>query len=304
MGEDESGRPGEPDAAADAPFRAARGGPAEAGADAVSGIGRFVPVLLYHGVTTAPSGPMAPFAVAPDVFAGHLDLLLDEGFEPVTMSAFMAARTAGTAAGRRLALITFDDGFADFASNALPRLLERGIPASLYVTTGWLDGRRGRLTGPPDPFLSWSELPAIRDAGIEVGAHTHSHPQLDTLSRRMILEELRGSKAMLEDALSAPVVSVAYPHGYNDPRVRRIAHEVGYESGAAVDNRLASSDGDAFRIPRLMLGPGDSVAELRRLLSSPPASGARALVRWSLRMGWRTYRRSKAVATGRPGRAW
>jgi hypothetical protein len=57
-----------------------------------------------------------------------------------------------------------------------------------------------------------------------------------------------------------------------------------------------------LRIPRLMLGPQTTVAELRRLLAAPPAGPLRSVVRSGLTVGWRAYRRGKAVLSGRPGR--
>jgi peptidoglycan/xylan/chitin deacetylase (PgdA/CDA1 family) len=263
-----------------------------------------VPVLLYHGITDRSSPAMAPFAVPPRVFAEHLDLLDELGLTVVPLSDLADAIATGVPLPPRSAVITFDDGYADFASEALPRLAARKAPATLYVTTGWLEG--GASTGisrPSDRFLGVSDLPALRDAGIEIGGHSHTHPQMDTLPRPGIREELQRCKTLLEDALSEEVTSFAYPHGYNDRRVRRVVREVGFRTSTAVANRIATVHDDPMRIPRLMLGPQTSRAELRRLLTEPGAGRGRTAVRAGLRVGWRTVRRTRAVITRRPGRA-
>jgi peptidoglycan/xylan/chitin deacetylase (PgdA/CDA1 family) len=261
-----------------------------------------VPVLLYHRVTESPSAKLAPFTVPPALFGRHLDLLDELGFEVLPVSALVPAMAGGDGS-RRLAAVTFDDGYADFASDALPHLLRRGMAATMYVTTGWLDGRPGTdLPRPSDPFLSWSQLAELRDAGTEIGGHSHSHPQMDTLSPAAIRDELVRCTGLLEEALSERIRSFAYPHGYNDRRVRRSTREAGYESATAVANRLARPGVDLLRIPRLMLGPWTTVPELRRLLAERPAGPSRSAARAGLTVGWRTYRRAKAVLTRRPGR--
>ncbi len=266
-----------------------------------------VAVLLYHAVTDDPGTHIAPFTVTPKAFRAQLDCLVAARYRCITFSQLIAERSsrAGREGGRaaddtRTAVITFDDGYADFAGAALPALLERSFPSTLYATTGWLEGGPSREPGPSDRMLAWSQLPELVDAGCEIGAHSHSHPQLDTLDSAALRDELSRPKALLEDLLGRAVPSVAYPHGYHGPRVRRLADDSGYESGAAVRNRLSPPAEDRLRVSRLTVTASTTPEQLMSWLqpSGPGQLRSRESVRTT---AWRLYRRSRAVLRGRPG---
>src|SRR5215212_8336398 len=100
-----------------------------------------IPILCYHAVTESPGRHIAPFTVAPSTFRAHLDLLLESGYRCVRMRDLdqeAAVPQSSERVPERLAVITFDDGYADFASTALPALRARAMPSTLYLTTGWL----------------------------------------------------------------------------------------------------------------------------------------------------------------------
>src|SRR4051812_32277945 len=161
-----------------------------------------VSILLYHSVSESPSAALRPFSLSPDAFRSHADAIAESGVEALSVSDYVHRRSAGTLPARP-AVITFDDGFADFAEHALPVLEERGLPATLFVTTGFLEGcPGGRVSArPDDPMLSWSQLRELDARGIELGAHTHGHPHLDTLSPPAARAEIERSKALLENEL-------------------------------------------------------------------------------------------------------
>ena len=251
----------------------------------------LVPILLYHSISAVPPALGRAFTVDPVSFGRHLDLLAERQLEPLTVSGFVdAARRRDEARLARAVVITFDDGFRDFATAAVPALRERGLTATLYVTTGTLGA---------EPMLDWAELPDLRAAGIEIGAHSHTHPQLDTLATDAAREEIAGCKALLERSLGAPVRSFAYPHGYSSRRVRRLVQQAGYESACGVKNTLSSPADDHFALSRLMVrsttGP-DEIGRWLDRLGSPPR--AREAVRTR---AWRTYRRGRALVTRRHG---
>jgi peptidoglycan/xylan/chitin deacetylase (PgdA/CDA1 family) len=201
-------------------------------------------------------------------------------------------------------VITFDDGYADFARTALPALQARSLVATLYVTTGWIeDGKTAREPGPDDPMLSWSQLPELLSAGVELGAHSHTHPHMDTLGASALRDELRRPKELLEDALRRPVESFAYPHGYNGPRVRERTREAGYRSGAAVRNILHRPGEDLFAISRLTLTRTTTEAQFSSWLDGVDGTAGPRQESVATK-GWRAYRRARAVLRRAPGSEW
>jgi peptidoglycan/xylan/chitin deacetylase (PgdA/CDA1 family) len=207
-----------------------------------------VPILMYHSVNDRPPASTAPLAVSPAAFADQMALLNDEGFTPISVSAY-ASRT--TMAGRPV-VITFDDGYADFHEHALPVLERYGFPATVFLTTGWMRDAGPYAAGHPlDRMLSWLQVEEALSAGIEFGGHSHSHPQLDQLPTAALRDEVTRNKMLIEDRLGAPVTTMAYPYGYSSARVRREVSRAGYAVACAVANDLADGRHDVLALPRL-----------------------------------------------------
>lgn len=227
-----------------------------------------IPILLYHSVSPAPADGFERFTVDPGLFAEHLDTVIGLGCTACTVGTLAAMLRAGAAPPARTVVITFDDGLADFAEHAWPRLRERGLPATLYAVAGRLGGRSGWMPGPAGqlPMLSAAELRGLADDGLEVGAHSVTHPQLDCLPLPYAREEIRDSRAILEDTLAREVTTFAYPHGYHDRAVRRAVVDAGYTSAAAVRNALSHTGDDVHRLARITMGPGDGPGRVAELL--------------------------------------
>src|SRR5690606_21962509 len=128
-----------------------------------------LPVLMYHGLHPGPDAPgrFDPvYSVHPDAFAAQLDWLQRNGYRAVAASDREALED-----GRRV-VITFDDGDVSNLEIALPLLRERGMVATFFVTSGFV-GQPG--------MLSPRQVAALAEAGMEIGAHGHSHAFLEDL---------------------------------------------------------------------------------------------------------------------------
>src|SRR5205823_843010 len=177
-----------------------------------------------------------------------------------------------------------------------------GLVSTLYVATGLLPG------GPDAPvddgiashMLDWPQLAGLREAGVEIGAHSHTHPHMATLGSARAGEEIRRSKALLESAIDAPVDTFAYPHGYSSARVRRLVRDAGFRGACGVKNALSSPRDDRFALARLMIGADTSADDVERWLRREGAPAGRSGEGLRLR-AWRAYRRARALVRRRPG---
>jgi len=213
-----------------------------------------VPILMYHVVAENPSAATRRLSVTPRSLDEQIAFLVDRGFTGMTFSDLADALEAGTALPERPVVLTFDDGYADFASAAWPILRRYDFPATVFVTSGWIADAGPNAAGAPlDKMLNWAQVRELAAAGIEIGAHSHSHPELDQLADDTLCGELRVGRALLEDCIGAPVRALAYPFGYSSPRVRLAARAAGYRCAAAVRNIRATSSDDLFMLPRLTI---------------------------------------------------
>jgi peptidoglycan/xylan/chitin deacetylase (PgdA/CDA1 family) len=253
-----------------------------------------IPILVYHSVSDEPPDWIAPFAVSPATFAAHLDAVAASGRQPLTVSQYVDALRGDALLPLRPVLITVDDGFADFADNALPALAERNVPSTLYVTTGALADRKQESVLPGAAMLRCADLPGLEAAGVEIGAHSHTHRQLDLLPERAVADELTRSGAVLAEALGHRIRSFAYPHGYWRRAVRRLVGEAGFDSACAVGESHSPVRDHPLALSRLMVRSGTDASTVAAWMAT---SGARVMSPGHrvLAFGWRQYRRAQQI---------
>ena len=249
--------------------------PAQTGPD-----GRVV-VLLYHAIH-----PEHPFASArPAQFADHLAWLRAEC--DVVPLRDIPARAANPGSGTTVA-ITFDDGFVTDYEYALPELALQQLPATFFITTGLVEGslpvidRFARLlSASRDQIngLNWSQVRELHDAGMEIGAHTVTHPNMTVVDGEIAVAEMRHAKDQLEQKLGQEVTSFAYPYGKPKHNVNRkiveLTAQAGFDMAVTVHFRGVRSTDSPLQIPRFAV-VGDDVETLQ----------AKVEGRWDLLGAW------------------
>lgn len=265
----------------------------------MSAPGTAVPILMYHEVADRPA-TASRLAVPPVAFAAQLAQLQADGRTAITMSALAAALAGRGSLPERPVVLTFDDGFADFHECALPLLQQYGFTATVFVTTGWVEDAGRSATPRPARMLAWGQVLESAAAGVEIGAHSHTHPELDQLRSGQLERELRDSKALLEDRLGAPVPALAYPFGYSSARVRQAARAAGYQHACAVGNAVTGPGRDMFALPRLTVRRSTKPGTFDQLIRSRHVPVIFAKDR-SLTKGWAVVRRTRAAVRGVAG---
>jgi peptidoglycan/xylan/chitin deacetylase (PgdA/CDA1 family) len=252
-----------------------------------------VPVLMYHSITEDPPAATRALSVGPADLERQLRFVRDNGFTGLTFGNLCVRVRTGVGLPARPVVLTFDDGYADVHTDALPLLARYGFPATVFVTTGWIrDVGRWAAGRPLDQTLAWTQVRELADAGTEIAAHGHSHTQLDQLDETTLRVELSLGKALLEDRLGAAVPSVAYPFGYSSRRVREAAAAAGYDQAAAVGNAAAGAGGDAFAVPRLRVRRSTAPVAFAQIAFCERLDRLYGLDR-ALTAGWSVVRRSR-----------
>lgn len=227
-----------------------------------------VAVLMYHSVAPHSTPAFSDFVVAPEQFEAQICALAAAGFTTITMSDLATARAAGHELPPRTVALTFDDGFLDFAEAALPILQAHSFTATLYMTTRFIGGSSRWLAPEGEAnrrMLSWADLEAVAEAGVEIGAHSDTHPQLDLVSPQVLARELMVPKVTLEDRLGMPVSSMAYPFGYSTRHVRAMTAHLGYSNGCAVSDVVSTDEDHLYSIPRLTVTGDHSGSDVVRM---------------------------------------
>ncbi|MEU8579772.1 polysaccharide deacetylase family protein [Streptomyces abikoensis] len=224
-----------------------------------------VPILMYHAVAHAPARAAYGLSVSPEAFAEQMRVLADHGFTPVTTARLAAAWRGGGPLPPRPLLITFDDGYEGVHRHALPALSEHGFPATLFASTGWLRGAH-ETGGALDLMLSWDQVRELAAAGMEIGGHSHTHPQLDQLRDEPLWYEIRHCRDVLTAELGHPPESFAYPYGYSSRRVRDTVRAAGFGISLAVGNALARRAQGPYALERVTVRRSTGIEEFERLV--------------------------------------
>jgi peptidoglycan/xylan/chitin deacetylase (PgdA/CDA1 family) len=220
-------------------------------------------VLIYHRVGAR--SPLDVDLATPD-FDRQIASLASSG-RTVRLENFVETTTAPaetTSANlgdihRDSVVVTFDDGTADFADNALPVLVAHKIPVTLYLATAFVEEQR--------PFpddgkpLSWA---ALRDACatglVDVGSHTHTHAVLDRLAADRVVDELDRSKQLIEDRLGRPCLDFAYPKALPPSPAADAAVRARFRSAALAGTRPnPMGQTDVYRLARSPIQRSDGI---------------------------------------------
>lgn len=231
-----------------------------------------VRILMYHRISDAPEPDLSPYFrvnTSPSRFAEQMQLLADEGYKVIDLCDALSSLRQGLDHGRHV-VITFDDGYSDFAESAFPILRKHSFTATVYLPTAYISDspRSFRDTN----CLTWSEVRDLRRAGIRFGSHTVTHPTLRELPWSEIKVELSQSKAELEQQLGEPVTAFAYPYAWPEGDARFVrqfisaVREAGYQSCATTRIGIARTGDDPFTLKRLPVNDCDDAALFRAKL--------------------------------------
>src|SRR4051794_9929972 len=214
-------------------------------------------VLMYHSVEKYDEDPYR-VTVHPDRFARQLRWLHRRGLRGVSMRELLQARHHGRAAG--LVGLTFDDGYADFRTEVQPALDAYGFGATLYVVAGLLGGHNGwDEPGPRKPLLTATDVRAVADSGVEIGAHSLTHPYLSTLDDEDLAVQVGRSREILRQLTGQEVAGFCYPYGDAGPREIAAVRAAGFDHACAT--RPSAVTG-RYAIPRTYIGDRDSAPRL------------------------------------------
>lgn len=223
---------------------------------------RCIPILMYHRVPDSKIESQHQTYVTKNSFVSHLQFLRTMGFQSLTFSDladFWHGRRDLSTFPKRPIVLTFDDGYRDNLTNALPILKEFGFRAVIYLLgDNSLD--RNNWDGPSERSMLMSKeerQELVRSGVFEVGSHAYDHIDLSKLTAEEASQQLRKSKAALEQEFGAPIISVAYPFGKTNGKVIEIAKDSGYEFAVGTDSGGVHLADDRWNVFRTNIFPRD-----------------------------------------------
>ena len=233
-----------------------------------SGPVTYVPILYYHYIRNNPNPRDRlgfTLSTPPAMFRAQMQYLADHGFHVISLhEAVVAVRNHGGLPSRPIVL-TFDDGYADFFTAAVPILQSHGFTATSFVISGRM-GWGG--------FMTPSQVATASGMGFTIGAHTVDHVALAAQTPARATWEMKQSKLALEQLLGHPVVDFAYPYGSFNQYDMAQAKSLGFETACSTMYGTAHSAGQLFELSRLRIGGGLSLPSFAGVVGGPPPTSA------------------------------
>lgn len=210
---------------------------------------RWPRILVYHSIDQIPEDDLR-ICTSPRRFESHLQYLKRRDLRGVSIREFHRAMETGSAGG--LVGLTFDDGYKDFLRNAVPILEGFGFSATVFVIGGLLGKDNDWDHYGPHPRMELLDADEVREVarrGMEVGAHSMSHPKLSELPPELVEEEVCNSRRVLGEVLGEPVEGFCYPYGDIDKTALKAVRRAGFTYACSLGKRPERSVYDLSRIP-------------------------------------------------------
>jgi peptidoglycan/xylan/chitin deacetylase (PgdA/CDA1 family) len=161
-------------------------------------------------------------------------------------------------------VLTFDDGHAGVFEHAYPLLSERGLPFTLYLTTGPMDGGGSLHDDARMHLLSWREVEKMMGSGlVTIGAHTHEHLDMRHHDEERLRHDLAMCDSLLESRLGVKPRHFAYPWGHWSAIGDRLVREF-YDSAVLGGGRGIRPGDDLYMLHRVPVMASDNDSLFRR----------------------------------------
>ncbi|WP_457306663.1 polysaccharide deacetylase family protein [Polaromonas sp. P5_E6] len=213
-----------------------------------------IPILVYHQIAEAPpkGSPFRGLYVAPAAFARQMAWLKLLGYTGLSMSA-LQPYLQGERSGRVIG-ITFDDGYRNNLTHALPALVKHGFSSTCYAVSGLL-GKTNiwdeNIGIPQTPLMDEAEIRQWVAGGQEIGSHTHRHVNLLETDESGCRQEMVLGKTGLEAVIARPVEHFCYPYGHYEARHVELVRELGFATATTTQRSRCHSGADLLQLPRV-----------------------------------------------------
>jgi len=219
-------------------------------------------VLMYHHISDQLVGQMLS-NVSPRLFEKQIKYLLSRNFKVISLTQLVESLKGNSTLPPKSVVITFDDGYKNNYIYAYPILRKYNLPATIFLTTGFLNGsvKPTSFSGtykkifseyPQEGVpLSWEEIREMSENGIDFGAHTVSHPRLTKIPLKKAREEIEESKREIEEKLGKQVKCFAYPYGDYNEKIIELVKEAGFSCAAAGHPSPISKRTNTYKLGRI-----------------------------------------------------
>lgn len=215
---------------------------------------RIGKILLFHRVAPYGDGSLTTSTL---IFEG-LMREISSNFKPVPLQDVIERIKNRKPIDPKTVVITFDDNYRDTFLHAVPILLKYDIPATFFITSGFINSDRHYPWDAEKrfkyPMMRWEDVKEIVTLGFEVGCHTVNHVNLGNVHLQVARDEIFDSKDQIENRIGRVVQSFAFPFGRKDciiDEVRQFVKEAGFECCCSAYGGKVTENSNLYDLHRI-----------------------------------------------------
>lgn len=221
-----------------------------------------VPILMYHYVSELPPNAdqlRIGLTVHPQQFRDHLEYLRSSGYTTVSLYEIYLALTQGHRLPPNPIALTFDDGYSEHLHTVMPILREYGFKGTFFIITGFADEKR-------QGYLHWDQVQQLAASGMEIAAHSKTHPDLRGRNHDFLVYEMLGSLESLKVNLGLQHAAFAYPMGRYDDAALGVVKQTNTLLAVSTEHGATHTTEGRHEMRRLRVQNTTSAAGLAALL--------------------------------------
>ncbi|MEN6373606.1 MAG: polysaccharide deacetylase family protein [Smithella sp.] len=225
-----------------------------------------ISILMYHSISDDREHGVHPYYkinTAPAIFADQMRFLYENNYSVIDLKSVKGCFDKKYELNKKIVVITFDDGYHDFYTNAFPILQKYHFTATVFLPTAFIGNEGIKLRG--KAHLTWNQISELADSGISFGSHTVTHPELSNLSNKDVEYEIRQSKKAIEDNLGKAIDTFSYPFKFPDEKkvfindLRKILQKCEYHHGVSTRIGTTSKSDDIYFMKRIPVNTDDDI---------------------------------------------
>lgn len=232
---------------------------------------RAIPILMYHSIADDVDADVHPYfrtVTTPATFARQVTYLQQNGYNAITLSEAVNLLQNELTIPSKSVVLTFDDGFRDFLTNAYPILEREHFRATVFVSSDYIG--KPFLNG--RDCLNAREIRMLNEQGIEFGSHSVSHRKLVELTLPQLTHEVTASKHAIEDITGRDVGLFSYPYRFPEEdthftsELAELLNAEGYRAGVTTAIGRSRPQSNPRFLPRLPMNDCDDLQLLQAKL--------------------------------------
>jgi len=212
-------------------------------------------ILMYHHIGPLPQGAddiRKGLTVSKTTFDSQMKKLKDGGYNVITLNELYSK--IPTSVPEKTVVLTFDDGYEDNASEALPILQKYGFRGTFFIITSKVASA---------DYMNEDQIKDLVKNGNEIGSHTVYHIGLDTVKGPTLDNEIKDSKTYLDKLLNQNTTSFCYPAGKFSDEAKADLLKDGYRIAVTTEaSKGTFSTDNIYQVPRYRVNPGSTLSFL------------------------------------------